>query len=179
MQKWSKTHLYLTGQWRRNIQKWKISHVVKAGEVPSCNFYSKGDEADDSCDPHQTLQPSSQLPGKLHILWSSLRRLQFIGTISFQDLTGKGGGQTLGMNQKPKVTTQSHGRNRGIFQKGLTLVTLVLYLISSSSIGISWSSCRGRQTALMQTVSLFELHLFFHFELWVSQRYKDCCCLVA
>lgn len=102
---------------RRNIQDGNISHVVEAGEVPSCNFYSKGDEADDSCDPHQTLQPSSQLPGKLHILWSSFRRLQLIGTISFQDLTGEGGGQTLGMvNQKQKEVT-SIGRKKGAWKK--------------------------------------------------------------
>lgn len=72
-----------------------MSHIVKAGEVPSGKFDSEGDETDDSGDPHQTLQPSSQLPGKLHVLWSSFRRLQFIGTISLQDLTGIGGGQTL------------------------------------------------------------------------------------
>lgn len=77
-----------------------MTHVVKAGEVASPKFNSKGDEADDSCDPHQTLQPSSQLPGKLHILWSAFRGLQFIRTISLQDLLGKGGGQTLWMESR-------------------------------------------------------------------------------
>lgn len=88
--------LHLTGEQRRTHLNGKFSYIVKAGEVPSRNFDPKGDEADDSCDPHQALQPSGKLPGKLHILRSPFRRLQFIWTVSFQDLSGKGGGQTLG-----------------------------------------------------------------------------------
>lgn len=99
----TKTCIYLfvsTVHERRNTLNGDITHIVKAGEVPSRKFDSKGDEADDSRDPHQTLQPSSQLPGELHILWSSLRRLQFIGTVSLQYLTRKGGGQTLWMENR-------------------------------------------------------------------------------
>lgn len=77
-----------------------ITHIIKAGEVPSPKFNSKGNEADDSCDPHQTLQPSSQLPGKLYILRCSFRRLQFIWTVSLQDLLGECGGQTLWMKSR-------------------------------------------------------------------------------
>lgn len=73
-----------------------VGHIVIAGEVPSCKFDPKSNEADDGCDPHETLQPPSQLPGKLHILWCPFRRLQLIWTVSFQDLLRKGRGQTLG-----------------------------------------------------------------------------------
>lgn len=80
----------------RDLQPFVLfTHIIIAGHLPLCAQNAESDEADDGCYPHQTLQPSGQLPGKLHILRRALGRLELVGAVTLQDLLSEGGAQPL------------------------------------------------------------------------------------
>lgn len=71
------------------------SHIVIAGDVAIRTLDAKSNEADDSGNPHQTLQTSSQLSGELNILGCPFGWFQLVGAVALQDLLSYPRGHAL------------------------------------------------------------------------------------
>lgn len=79
------------------------THIVICGEVTLAGLDSKGNEADGSSHPHETLQASRQLPGELYIFWGAPWWPQRIGPIPQQQLSRQARRQALGTESRGEV----------------------------------------------------------------------------